>query len=1092
MTGKLEPNVVETPPAMNTNGTNVQPEHCEINRRDFLKLAATAGGAALLGSIPFVQQELAQGGEEYSYLLSLPENQIYTACLQCNTGCPIKVKLVEGVAAKIDGNPYSPWTMMPHIDYNTPIADAAIIEGAICPKGQAGLQTVYDPYRIVSVMKRKPGTARGAGQWITVPFEQAIAEITDGGDLFGEGMVPGLRESYALTDPDLAKQMAAEVKKIVDESDADKKSDLVTDFKKTFSRHLDKLIDADHPDLGPKNNQVAFVWGRLKDGRSHFIKRWINSGFGSVNAHGHTTVCQGSLYFTGKAMSEKLIDGKWSGGDKFYFQGDVQNSEFVIFVGASPFEGNYGPPYRARGITNNQVEHGMKMVVVDPRFSKTAAKAWKWLPIKPGTEAALALGLMRWIFDNERYDAGFLASANKAAAMAKGEPSWTEATWLVKIDEHGKPGKFLRASEIGLREKEIRPTSTDPEKTYEFDYFVSLVDGQPVPVDPYSEDPTLAVDGDLFVSRRLRDFIVKSGLQIIAESAREHSLEGWAEISGLNPNDLAEVAQEFTRHGKKAVADIHRGVSQHTNGFYNVLSWYTLNALIGNYDWKGGLSKLSAYKADGSKAGQPFNINKADGAQAPYGTSLIRHGEKYDKSTLFLRDGYPAKRNWYPLSSDIYQEIVPSIGDAYPYPVKAMFLYMGSPAYSLPAGNTNIPILSDPKKLPLLVVIDAFIGETSMYADYIFPDTMFLERWEFGGSHPSIPFKVQPVRNPAIAPLVPEVTAYGQNTPLSLEAVLLALAEALELKGFGPGGFGDYGDLTHPDDLYIKMVADLAYGEKEDGSDAVADADEEEMRIFVEGRRNLPKAVFDVDRWQRLAGKLWPKVVTVLNRGGRFEAFEKGYSGEKLGHPYGTLLNIYQEKTYDTKSAMTGEHLTGYAKYFPGPYSVTGEMLDDEKDGFDLRMITYREITQTKSRTSSNYWLLAVLPENFVLMNAADANARGLETGDQVRIISPTNLEGAWDLGNGNKLPMIGKVKTTQGIRPGVIGFSLGFGHWAYGGVPVEINGTTVPGDERRVKGIHANAAMRVDPYLGNTCLVDPVGGSAVFYDTQVKLEKVT
>jgi len=58
--------------------------------------------------------------------------------------------------------------------------------------------------------------------------------------------------------------------------------------------------------------------------------------------------------------------------------------------------------------------------------------------------------------------------------------------------------------------------------------------------------------------------------------------------------------------------------------------------------------------------------------------------------------------------------------------------------------------------------------------------------------------------------------------------------------------------------------------------------------------------------------------------------------------------------------------------------------------------------------------------------------------------------------------------------------------------VPVEINGTTVPGDERRVKGIHANAAMRVDPYLGNTCLVDPVGGSAVFYDTQVKLEKVT
>ena len=32
-------------------------------------------------------------------------------------------------------------------------------------------------------------------------------------------------------------------------------------------------------------------------------------------------------------------------------------------------------------------------------------------------------------------------------------------------------------------------------------------------------------------------------------------------------------------------------------------------------------------------------------------------GEKYEKNTLFMRDGYPAKRPWYPLASDLYQEI---------------------------------------------------------------------------------------------------------------------------------------------------------------------------------------------------------------------------------------------------------------------------------------------------------------------------------------------------------------------------------------------------------------------------------------------------
>lgn len=1092
---------------MNDKPETLMPENCGLSRRDFLKMSAAAGGAAaFLGMLPQFSQIMAAEEGASAYPLVDPANQIYTVCLQCNTGCGIKVKLLDGIAAKIDGNPYSPMTMYPHIDYSTPIAEAGTIEGAICPKGQAGLQSVYDPYRLVSVLKRKPGTKRGENQWVTISFEQAIDEVVNGGDLFGEGPVPGLKESYVLTDAKLAKEMAAAVKAIQAEKDKDKKLALVEEFKTTFADQLDMMIDPDHPDLGPKNNQFVFAWGRLKDARKDIIARFLGA-YGTNNAHGHTTVCQGSLYFTGKAMSEQYTDGSWTGGVKFYWQGDVGNSEFALFVGASPFEGNYGPPLRTPRITSASVNKGMKYAVVDPRLSKTAAKAWKWLPAKPGTEGALALALIRWVIDNERFDRLYLSAANKAAANAAAEPTWTEATWLVKLDEEGKPGKFLRASEIGLREKEERPLSTNPEKTYEFDYFVALVNGEPVPVDPYATDAAMAVRGDLFVDNvKLGDFTVKSGLQIIADSAREHTLEEWAEICGLNVRDIEAVAFEFTNHGKKAVADIHRGVSQHTNGFYNVYAWYTLNALIGNYDHAGGLIKASTYRFDGSKKGQPYDIKQANGTMAPFGTSIIRHNEKYEKHTLFLRDGYPAKRNWYPLSSDIYQEIVPSIGDAYPYPVKALMLYMGSPVYSLPAGNTNIPILADPQKLPLFIAIDAFIGETSMYADYIFPDTMYLERWEFQGSHPSVPFKIQPVRNPAIAPLVPEVTVFGQNTPMSLEAVLMGIAEKMGLPGFGPGGFGEYGDYIHPDDLYIKMVANLAFGEKEDGSDSVPDADDEEMRIFLEARRHLPKSVFDAERWQAIAGDLWPKVVYVLNRGGRFQNFEKGYKervfpepsssyfgidATQAANPFGTMINIYQEKTYDTKSAMTGEHLVGYAKYFPGPFAVTGELLTDEADGFDLRLITYREMMQTKSRTSSNYWLLALLPENFVLMNVDDANARGLNDGDMVKIVSPSNPDGQWDLMNGNYKPMIGKIKTTQGMRPGVIAFSLGFGHWSYGGVDFTINDTKIAGDTRRVRGIHANAAMRVDPYLKNTTLVDPVGGSAVFYDTFVKLEKV-
>ncbi len=786
-----------------------------------------------------------------------------------------------------------------------------------------------------------------------------------------------------------------------------------------------------------------------------------------MNAHGHTTVCQGSLYFSGKAMSEQYRDGKWTGGAKFYWQADTGNSEFIIFVGASPLEGNYGPPLRIPKIMEGLTSGRLRMAVVDPRFSKTAAKAWRWLPAKPGTEAALALALSRWIIDHGRVDARYLANANRAAAKADGEPTWTNATWLVKLETDRTPGAFLRAKEVGLSEKDL---------------FVVLKDGRPVVVDPYDEQNP--VEGDLFVATELSGIKVKSGLQLLKESAGTHSIEEWAEIAGVNPRDVVDLAQEFTSHGKKAAADIHRGVSQHTNGFYNVVAWLTLNLLIGNYDWRGGMIKATTYDAAGGKPGQPFPLGKLmPGKAAPFGVSLLRHDVKYEETTLFA--GYPAKRPWFPLSSDLYQEIVPSAGDAYPYPIKALFLYMGSPVYALPAGHTNIAILSDVAKVPLFVASDIVIGETSMYADYIFPDLSYLERWEFHGSHPSVAPKIQPVRQPVIAPIPETVTVFGEAMPLSLEALLLGIAERLDLPGFGKDGFGPKQPFARPDDLYLRMVANVAAGDRP--GDAVPDASDEEVRLFLASRRHLPKTVFDPARWERtVGGEWWRKVIYVLNRGGRFQDADKAYDGDRVANRYGTLINLYQEKTARTKSAMTGKPFPGLATYLPAPADSLGRPIADQ--GYDLRLITFREISHTKSRTAADYWLLQLLPENSVIMNEVDATRLGLKDGQTVKIASATNPEGVWRLGGGRTRPMAGKLRVIQGIRPGVVAFSLGHGHWAYGAADVVVDGKVVKGDPRRGKGIHANAAMRVDPVLGNTCLSDLTGGSAVFYDTDVRV----
>jgi hypothetical protein len=83
-----------------------------------------------------------------------------------------------------------------------------------------------------------------------------------------------------------------------------------------------------------------------------------------------------------------------------------------------------------------------------------------------------------------------------------------------------------------------------------------------------------------------------------------------------------------------------------------------------------------------------------------------------------------------------------------------------------------------------------------------------------------------------------------------------------------------------------------------------------------------------------------------------------------------------------------------------------------------------------------------------------------------------------------------GKVKLIQGIRPGTVAISWSYGHWAYGSNDVVIDGETVPGDPRRGTGIVPNPAMWLDPVVGDVCLTDPIGGSASFYDTRVRLEK--
>ena len=81
---------------------------------------------------------------------------------------------------------------------------------------------------------------------------------------------------------------------------------------------------------------------------------------------------------------------------------DVGSADLIISFGSGLIEG-WGSPVHMFLANSYRKATGAKLIQVEPRLSNTAAKADTWLPINPGTEAALALGLAHVMIREKRY-----------------------------------------------------------------------------------------------------------------------------------------------------------------------------------------------------------------------------------------------------------------------------------------------------------------------------------------------------------------------------------------------------------------------------------------------------------------------------------------------------------------------------------------------------------------------------------------------------------------------------------------------------------------------------------------------------------------
>ena len=109
------------------------------------------------------------------------------------------------------------------------------------------------------------------------------------------------------------------------------------------------------------------------------------------------------------------------GGGRSEFRDEWVHSRFFLAWGNNPAVSNQG---YMKNLFQAREEHGARLVTIDPRLSETAALSDRWIQIRPGTDAALALGMVKVLLDEGLFDEEYVRQ-------------FTNAPFLVRLGEHG-------------------------------------------------------------------------------------------------------------------------------------------------------------------------------------------------------------------------------------------------------------------------------------------------------------------------------------------------------------------------------------------------------------------------------------------------------------------------------------------------------------------------------------------------------------------------------------------------------------------------------------------------------------------------------
>ncbi|MEN8161200.1 MAG: molybdopterin-dependent oxidoreductase, partial [Myxococcota bacterium] len=653
---------------------------------------------------------------------------------------------------------------------------------------------------------------------------------------------------------------------------------------------------------------------------------------------------------------------------------DARYCDYLLLFGCQAGLGTYyALTTMAQDVADARVR-GMKLVVVDPYLSQAAEKADEWVPIRPGSDGAVACAMLNLLVNEYAlYDAEYITCH-------------TDGPYLVRED-----GRYCR-------DADGKPLVWDRELDAVRPFDAREPDGRPV--DAVAITGLYTVDGAT----------CKPVFQLLREQVAKWTPEAASEVSTVPADTIRHVAREFgeaARIGSTIEIDGHtlphrpaaalyfKGAHGHDNAWPTSLAIELLNEVVGASNVPGGLLGTNPVCFGHPETGFPRWRPTAN-SEGLLEAGALLHNDQGEPTP-----GWPPA----PESAEL-----PNLRDLIGWPITTCFTpaalnddenFGGTvrPKMLINYGSNLLMSVARPETC-FEAFKDCFVVCSSLYsdetaealADVVLPDTCYLERLDpvpnFVRHHHPVGMGEwgHQIRQPAVPPL--HERRHFCEVLLELEK-RLGLTEVANLMTNAAYGLG----LEHA------LEPDVEYAWEE-----IAD------RIY--------KSYFGTERgldWIRENGVLtWPKQVE--------EVYWKPFTHARAPI-YNEWVKRYGEKIQRIadEKGMSGIDTKGFLP-LPDWYPCQAQK---PVPGYDLQAIYYRVPWHTFSLTYENPWLDEVSRGEpysyYICINASTARAKGIADEDPIALEAPDGAR------------VEGRARLTEGVHPEVVAIANNGGHWAKG-----------------------------------------------------------